>query len=111
EKRMRRLKTRTGTSEFCYERMPDGSIVIQYGSGSEAALPAQKMQELLRTFSGRTVASGTSRDAPPRDSVGAWLQQNVTRTAIASYVLPILVAEGMCTWAGSGKVRFKECED
>ena len=30
---------------------------------------------------------------PPCESVGKWLQDNVTRTAIASYVAPILVEE------------------
>jgi hypothetical protein len=34
---------------------------------------------------------GTSRTSPPDGSLGQWLQQNVTKTAIACYVGPILV--------------------
>ena len=37
---------------------------------------------------------GTSRDSAPKGSIGEWLQANVTKTAIASYVGPILINEG-----------------
>ena len=49
---------------------------------------------------------GTSRTDPPRNSVGEWLQLNVTRTALASYVGPILITEGYAEKAGGSKIRF-----
>jgi hypothetical protein len=51
---------------------------------------------------------GTSRDNPPTGSVGAWLQENVTKTAIASYVGPILLSEGLASRVPGepSKIRF-----
>lgn len=66
---------------------------------------AEQYTRLLHHFRGRTVSIGTSRDNPPIGSVGRWLQGNVTRTAIASYVGPILVAEGYAEKIGSD-IRF-----
>jgi len=37
---------------------------------------------------------GTSRTEPSPDSIGAWLRENITQGAIASYVGPILVLGG-----------------
>ena len=44
---------------------------------------------LLEQFRGMTVDVWASRTGPPARSVGEWLQANVTKTAIASYVCPI----------------------
>ena len=63
--------------------------------------------ELLNFFKGREVNMGTSMDAAPLGSVGKWLQQNVTRTAIASYVGPILLSEGYAVRGSTvSKIRF-----
>lgn len=50
--------------------------------------------DLLTHFKGMRVPCGTSRDKPQIGSLGEWLQGNVTKTAIASYVAAILVHEG-----------------
>jgi hypothetical protein len=51
---------------------------------------------------------GTSRTDPPRGSVGEWLQLNVSKRAIASYVGPILIAEGYAEKAGRPKIGFRD---
>ena len=40
---------------------------------------------------------------PPCESVGKWLQDKVTRTAMASYVAPILVEEGYAEQVADGR--------
>jgi hypothetical protein len=60
------------------------------------SIPGAKLRQLLSTFAGRgDVPIGTSRTKPPKSSLGFWLQQNdVTKTAIASYIGPLLIALG-----------------
>jgi hypothetical protein len=53
-------------------------------------------------------AVGTSRDCPPAGSVGEWLQENVTKLAIASYLAPILVHRGDAEWLDDHTLRFAE---
>jgi len=64
---------------------------------------------LLRAFGGATVGIGTSRTNPTPGSVGEWLQANVTKTAMASFVGPILLAEGYAERVpgASSEIRFK----
>jgi hypothetical protein len=100
------LKTRSQGVTFHYSKSANG-FEITYGRKPWTyALTAADYARLLATFKGRTVRLGTSRDRPPRDSLGEWLQQNVTKTAIAAYVGPILVAEGVAQWVGSYSLRF-----
>lgn len=95
------LPTKSGRSSFRYERHEDGSLHIEYGGGKyRAQLTAEQWDALLREFAGRSVPLGSSRDTARAESVGAWLQRNVTKTAIASYVGPIRVHEGHASWGG-----------
>lgn len=91
-----RLPTWTGRSTFEYDRASDGSITLHYGKGCVycVRVPGAKLQQLLSTFAGREVPIGTSKTDPPKSSLGFWLQQNVTKTAIASYVGPLLIKLG-----------------
>ena len=90
------LRTWAGRSSFVY----DGSVVngteIGYGENYRwrMTISRDKYKALLRHFKNRIVDIGTSRTNPPKSSLGAWLQNNVTMTATASYVGPILVHEG-----------------
>jgi len=93
--RMRVLQTWAGRSQFRYAGSVAGGVKIHYGSKGRATVTAQDFAALLAAFRGRRVDVGTSRTTPPRKSLGAWLQQHVTRTAIASYVAPILLVEGL----------------
>ncbi len=103
---MKKLPTWAGRSEFEYE----GSIVtgtaIFYGSGFSTGVSADQYAALLLHFKGQSPNIGTSRDRAPDGSVGAWLQKNVTPTAIASYVGAILVHEGYASRVGS-TIKFK----
>jgi hypothetical protein len=66
--------------------------------------------KLIETFKGRTVLIGSSRTNPPKDSLGEWLIKNITKQAIASYIVPILIEEDHATPIipiDSGKIKFK----
>jgi len=88
------LRTWGGRSSFEYSGSVFTGTEIRYGKGSTISVTRDQYAGLLRHFGSRTVSIGTSRTNPPPGSVGEWLQKHVTRTAIASYVGPILVHEG-----------------
>jgi hypothetical protein len=95
--RMRKhLQTQRGRS-FEYEETSDGSLTLHYGKkcAYRVRVPAEKLRQLVATFAGRgDVPIGTSRTDATESSLGFWLQQNVTKTAIASYVGPLLIELG-----------------
>jgi len=90
---MRSLKTLKG-AEFIYEGSVATGTEINYGHGFKAAVSSRQYTQLLTHFSNSEIPVRASRTAAVSESLGSWLQANVTRTAIASYVAPILVAEG-----------------
>jgi len=98
------MPTWAGKSEFECDGFVGRDITIHYGNGfkSSIELADSELKKLLAVFRGKEVPLGTSRTTAPRGSVGAWLQANVTRTAIASYVGPSLIADG---YAGRGSRR------
>lgn len=103
------LATWGGRSKFAYDGVVTTGTVIWYGKKPYRAVVTQDhYKRLLRHFNGCTVLMGTSR-IPPLDSVGAWLQEHVTRTAIASYVGAVLIHEGYAERVPgeSSKIRFK----
>jgi hypothetical protein len=84
-----------GRSRFDYSGSVETGTDNVYGQGWKVSMSAQKYTALRRHFLGRIVPAGTTFTDPPSDSIGGWLQANVTRTAIAIYVAPILILEGM----------------
>jgi len=88
---MKTLPTWGGKSAFNYSGSVTTGTETQYGRGfcSKASVSAKQYSALRTNFSKREVPIGTSRN-PPTGSVEEWLMQNVTHTAIASYVGPIL---------------------
>jgi hypothetical protein len=70
--------------------------MIEYGKAFryKTSVSADDYRNLLRHFSKREAPIGTGRSQRPADSVGQWLVDHVTKTVIASYVGPILIAEG-----------------
>jgi len=90
------LSTWRGRSKFKYSGSVSTGTVIRCGKEFrwEARMSEEQWERLLSHFRGRMVSIGTSRTDPPPDSVGEWLQEHVTKTAIASYVGPILIHEG-----------------
>ena len=100
------LNTWAGRSKFKYSgSVRDGTTII-YGEGHIIKISSEQYRTLINQFQGLTVQAGTSRTDPPRGSVGKWLQENVTRTAIASYVCPILINERYAERSGNTEIRF-----
>lgn len=100
------LKTTARGVQFSYEKTADGDVHIEFGRGRKVTVSAEDLQRLIQHFRGRQAQLGTSRDRPPAGSVGEWLQQNVTPTAIASYIGPILAREGHATWVDDSTLQF-----
>lgn len=106
---MRRLPTWGGRSEFKYTGSVETGTHIRYGrKGWRQFVSRNQYGALLERFAGQTVPIGTSRDSAPADSVGAWLQKHVTKTAIASYVGSILLHEGYAERGSeASEIRFR----
>jgi len=93
---MQILNTWAGRGEFKYSGSVKEGTEICYGNRfkNKVKVTSDHYTALVKHFSGSTVDIGTPRDIPPKGSVGMWLQDNVTKTAISSYVGPILIKEG-----------------
>ncbi|MDD0974007.1 hypothetical protein [Pseudomonas fontis] len=80
---------------------------IRYGRNLQHSqhVSAAEYAALRQHFLDREVAIGTSRTAPANDSIGAWLQAEVSRTALASYVGPILLLEGFAQRTAPSQIR------
>jgi hypothetical protein len=101
------LQTWAKRRQFTYTGSVPTGTEIQYGNGSKATVSDQQYLLLLTHFSKKEVPIGTSRSDPPKGSLGRWLRANVTPTAIASYVGPILVWEGYAiVGAKPDRIRF-----
>ena len=98
--------TWAGRSKFNYSGSVEIGTDIVYGRGYIARVKAQAYSDLRHHFLGRIVPVGTSFTDPPSGSLGAWLQDNVTRTAIACYVAPILILEGYAERVGKYDIRI-----
>ena len=107
---MVRLRTRSRGIAFAYQRMLDGAIHIEFGRGNRATLKAKDYLRAIDQFRGQIAALGTSRDSPTPGSIGKWLQENVTRTALASCLGPILVHEGHAVWVDDYTLQFAPYE-
>ena len=93
-------------SSFRYLGLIESGTRITYGKGYTIFVTPEHYSSLLRHFQGMTVDVGTSRIDPPAKSVGEWLQANVTKTAIASYLCPILIEEGFAERVGESQIAF-----
>jgi hypothetical protein len=91
----KKLLTWAGRSKFEYSGSVKSGTDIYYGKDFRyhELISSDKYQMLLDHFRSRTVSIGTSRTNPPNKSLGEWLKANVSRTALASYVGPILIHE------------------
>ena len=103
------MATWSGDSQFDYSGSVATGTDIDYGTDSKyrIKISGSKYAELLTHFGGQEVLVGTNRVNPPSGSLGDWLKKNVTQTASASYVAPILVQEGYAVRASdSRKIKF-----
>lgn len=101
------LETWGGHTSFSYSGSVKAGTKIIYGKKKNSNVTAEEYRALLRQFRGSTVNMGTTRTFPPKGSVGDWLMANVTRSGIASYVGPILVAEGYAEKSDGPMIKFK----
>lgn len=99
-------KTWAGRSNFEYSGSVETGTEISYGKNSKVRVSAEQYERLRKQFLNNIVPVGTSRTDAPMESLGSWLQDNVTRTAIASYVAPILVLEGYAKVEGKHSIRI-----
>jgi hypothetical protein len=91
---MKTLSTWSGKTTFEYQgSIKDGATIIFGNKRSKIKVTKDKFIDLLKNFSNQTINVGTSKTDPPEGSLGAWLKENVTKIAIASYVAPILIEE------------------
>ena len=105
EDKMIRLKTRSKGKPFWYERTPDNKIRIIFGQDRKTAIPVQKYESMIRAFRGKEVELRPTRGIPKAGSVEAWVRlNNITKTAIASYLGPILVHEERAEWLDDAPV-------
>jgi hypothetical protein len=100
------LKTWGGRSSFKYFGSVEIGTDIIYGKGWKAVVNTENYIALRQQFKDRIVPVGTSRTAPPKGSLGEWLQANVTRSAIACYVASILVFEGYAKRVGKHDIQI-----
>lgn len=100
------MKTWNGRSSFDYSGTVETGTDILYGKNNKVRVSAQQYSKLRKYFLNNVVPVGTSRTDAPKGSLGWWLQANVTRTAIASYVAPILVRESYAKQEGQHNIRI-----
>jgi hypothetical protein len=99
-------KTWAGRSEFSYIGSVSTGTKIFYGKNFHAFISNSQYADLRRHFLGNIINVGTSRTNPPTESLGWWLQQHVSKTALASYVAPILLLERYAIQMGDHEIKI-----
>ncbi len=106
---MKRLKTLTG-HEFQYKTYPDKELII-YPPDDQGNLQEKSAivitpftQDLVREAirSSGKILMGASRDNPPKNSLGFFVKGEKQSPQQLSYLIPILVDEGFCTFERDG---------
>ena len=99
------IKTWGGKSDFEYDGCAMLGVRIHYGNQKPIVVSKADFKKLCAAFLGGVIKVGASKTVAPVGSLGEWLQNNVTKTAIASYVAPILVREGYAIKESSTEIR------
>lgn len=99
------IDTWAGRSQFDYSGCVSVGTQITFGDSKIINVSHQQYSALRAAFLGKVVPVGTSFDSPQPGSIGEWLQVHVTRTAIASYVAPILLREGYAVRESETDIR------
>lgn len=103
---MNNISTWAAKSNFKYEGSVLEGTKVYFGKGSSIYVSSDMFKKLLDFFDGREVKIGTSRDNPPAGSLGEWLNENISKSAIASYVGAILVFEGYAHKVKHGYIQI-----
>ncbi|MBM4305129.1 MAG: hypothetical protein FJ123_00180 [Deltaproteobacteria bacterium] len=114
---MQRLKTLTG-HEFQFKTHPDKELIV-YPPDDQGNLQ-EKSAIVITPFTQNLVKEGiklngqilmgASRDNPPKNSLGFLIREEKQSPQQLSYLLPILIDEGFCTFAKAGKafvIKYK----
>jgi hypothetical protein len=98
-----------GGETFKYDGSVATGTTIHYGENFrwKAVIGASDYARLLRQFSGKEVAIGTSKSTPPPGSVGEWMKANVNKSGLMSYVGAILVKEKYAVKPRAGRIQFR----
>lgn len=102
----RKLPTWAEGSTFTYDGNVGIGTRIYFGKDGCIDITKQQYQSLLNEYGGMTVNIGTSRDKASTQSLGYWVQENITKTAIASYVGRILLEEGYAEKVEGSMIRL-----
>jgi hypothetical protein len=105
---MKELRTLVKQKPFKYDGSVKNGTIVYFGEGWKIKVTDSQYSSLLEKFNGQTLAIGASRTNPPKNCLGEWLMANITKTAIASYVVPILIDEGFAISNGKYKIFIKE---
>lgn len=100
------VDTWAGRSQFEYTGSVSTGTEITYGDGNRVLVSTAQYRALLNRFSGQVVDVSPSRTDAGAGSLEEWLQNNVTQTAIASYVAPILLRNGVATRTNNNQLQF-----
>ena len=103
---IKNIGTWDGRSTFSYRGSVGEGTRIFYGTSQKIFVSSAIYEMMLNHFKGRIVDCGTSRTNPQLGSLGEWLKENLSKTALASYVGAILVKEGYAYKKGS-KIKFE----
>lgn len=97
------MKTLSRNRPFRYKGSVKEGTTIFFGQNRVEVITVNQYEKMLAAFTGKRVQIGTSFNNPGAGSLGAWLQSNVTKRAVASYVAPILIKEGYAYIPGDDK--------
>jgi hypothetical protein len=93
-------------SRFSYAGSVRTGTTISCRSGYLIFVTPEVYSSLLDHFQGMAVDAGASTIDPPAHSVGEWLRANLTKTAVACYVCPILIDEGFAERVSKSQIAF-----
>lgn len=100
------IDTWAAGSNFEYDGCVLTGTCIRYGVGNSITVTTANYDALRRAFLGKVVLVNAGRTGARQGSLGDWLLQNVTRTAIASYIAPILIREGYAIREDEHSIRI-----
>ncbi len=102
----KKLATWAEGSNFRYDGCIEIGTRIYFGETGSIEISKQQYKLLLKEFSGLTIDVGTSRNRASTHSLGYWLQNNITKTAIACYIGRILLQEGYAEKNEGSMIKF-----
>lgn len=104
------LKTLSRKAKFSYDgSVVDGLVIYTGKKRYSAKLTKELLQELLHSFSGKTILIDATRTKEnlKEGSLGHWLFKNKPGIVLTSYIAAILVHEGHAEYLPGERIRFR----